>query len=637
MSLYNFDFDIASIILYVAIFLAYIPRKHLDRRQHIVFRLLYSFGLLVPILEISSILLIQNFAPLIFVHLCLILFFYVKAGSVYFLLIYVLSTQSRNTNPIKRSILTAIPVFIFSAIILTSPFTGFVYSYKNIGGINLFSDGPGKILSYILAIIYYSMIIIYVFNLKKSYNKFLRVMTYVICLLNISLAIIQYFFGDLLVDTFIFSISILLLVVNIEKYTNVLDSVTGLANRDYFEEICQKNFQNGKEFAVVLISIPNYDNLVQNYGVKNMVKVFTEIGKNVVSRAELGRAFELSNNCFAVLKKYDEDLTTICEHIYKQISKPWPLDNMEIPIDALVSILKCPDNAEDMDALISIIQTFKAYNSKIGLIDINEMDVENVIYERQMEFIIREGLKHNRYTIHYQPICMAHNQNFVTAEALLRLEDPDLGNIPPDEFIPVAEKTGAIIEIGNFVLETVCEFIKTHDMEKLGLHYIEVNLSTIQCLQPNFIENLTQITDKYGIDPKYLCFEITETGTTDAPKILNDNLDTLSNMGYLLALDDFGTGFSSVKRMVSSNYGIIKFDKQLTQQFSENDNLQKVYTKLLTVFQTMGSKVVSEGIETKEQFEFVRDAGCGYIQGFFFSKPLPEKLFCEFLESRKKE
>jgi len=634
--LYNFDFDIASIIVYLAILIAYIPRKHLDRRQHVIFSLLYSFGIVIPIFDIVDVILIGYNAPPLPVHIATILYYYARTGSAYFFFLYVLSTQSVTKKPVSRSVIIAIPVFIMVVFIFTSPFTGLVYSYKLVDGSLVYKSGPFRNVLYVVSIIYYLLIVQYIVQYRKTFNLLLRHLIYSIVIINITLSILQMIIPHLLVVSFAFAVSILLLVVNIEKYTNVLDSLTGLASRDYFEEICQKYFQNGKEFAVILISIPNYDNLVQNYGIKNMTKIFTDIGKNFVARADLGRAFKISNSCFALLKRYDDDLDTIQKHIYEQINKSWPLENMEIPVDTLMSYLKCPDNAEDMDALISVIQTFRTENKKSGILDISDFNVENIIHERQMDYVIREALKHNRFKIHYQPICMAHNQNFVTAEALLRLEDPDLGNIPPADFISVAEKTGSIIDIGNFVLETVCKFIKTHNMEELGLHYIEVNLSVVQCLQPNFIENLKKITNKYEIDPKYLCFEITETGTNDAPKMLEQNLDTLTNMGYLLALDDFGTGFSSVQRMVSSNYGIIKFDKQLTQQFSENDNLQKVYTKLLTVFQTMGSKVVSEGVETKEQYEFVRDAGCGYIQGFFFSKPLPEESFCDFLESRKK-
>ncbi|MCF0130395.1 MAG: EAL domain-containing protein, partial [Pseudobutyrivibrio sp.] len=198
-----------------------------------------------------------------------------------------------------------------------------------------------------------------------------------------------------------------------------------------------------------------------------------------------------------------------------------------------------------------------------------------------------------------------------------------------------AEANGSIITIGNIVLEKVCEFISRDDWDELGLHSIEMNLSAAQILQRNFIKVVKNITEKYNIDKSQLNFEITETASNNAPAVFTENLSLLREEGYHLILDDFGSGYSNLQRLVTSEFDMIKFDKEMTQRTCDDYKLHDFFERMQNIFHSMGAKVVAEGVETKEQFEYLRSIGCDYIQGYYFSKAVPSDEFVAFIKSHR--
>lgn len=193
-----------------------------------------------------------------------------------------------------------------------------------------------------------------------------------------------------------------------------------------------------------------------------------------------------------------------------------------------------------------------------------------------------------------------------------------------------------IIEIGSYVLESVCTFIENNDMEQLGLEYIEVNLSVIQCLQRDFISYVLYTMKKHHIAAKYICFEITETAANCSPKTFTQHLERLHQSGFELALDDFGTGYGNLQRLMTSPFSVVKMDKDTTEKSCSDEKLKVAMQAMFDILHRLGKVVVAEGVETKEQYEILCKAGCDYIQGYYFSKPIPEEELKGFLLSRRK-
>jgi len=249
-----------------------------------------------------------------------------------------------------------------------------------------------------------------------------------------------------------------------------------------------------------------------------------------------------------------------------------------------------------------------------------------------MDTIIESALSNKRFEVYYQPIYSVKEKKFHSAEALIRLKDEKYGFISPEVFIPVAEKSGAIHKIGDFVLEQVCAFIASDEYKKLGMSYIEVNLSVVQCMQPKLANHIMEILTRYGVRPEQLNLEITETAASISQQALEDNIKDLTNMGMKFSLDDFGTGYSNMQRIVKLPFDIIKLDRTFTELY-DNPKLGIVLTNAINMIKAMKMKIVVEGVETEEMLKLFSELECEYIQGYYFSKPIPREEFVKFIQA----
>ncbi len=246
-----------------------------------------------------------------------------------------------------------------------------------------------------------------------------------------------------------------------------------------------------------------------------------------------------------------------------------------------------------------------------------------------------KAMEEDRVEVYYQPIFSTEEQRITSAEALVRIRERDGSVIPPGTFIDIAEESGLILRFGEIVFEKVCRFIQKYPPEEYGLHYIEVNLSVVQCAYDRLAEDYISIMKKHGVDPRFINLEITESASTTAKKTLLGNMDALIQYGIKFSLDDFGTGQSNLNYIVDMPVDIVKFDKSMTNAYFENGRARYVMDAAIHMIHGMDLQIVSEGIETTEQYEAMKNLGISYIQGYYFSKPLPEEEFIRFIDEHR--
>jgi EAL domain-containing protein (putative c-di-GMP-specific phosphodiesterase class I) len=247
---------------------------------------------------------------------------------------------------------------------------------------------------------------------------------------------------------------------------------------------------------------------------------------------------------------------------------------------------------------------------------------------------INYALKEDRVEVFYQPIYSTRKGIFTSAEALVRIKGVDGSIIPPGMFIPVAEETGLIAKLGERVFEKTCRFLTENNLEELGVEYIEVNLSVVQCENKNLAKIYMGIMDKYNIHPSFINLEITETASIAMRKILLDNMETLIDYGVSFSLDDFGNGESNLNYIVDFPVEIVKFDKDMTQAYFNNDKAKHVLRAATDMIHGLKLKVVAEGVETEDQLRTLERLGIDYIQGYYFSKPVDSKQYLDFIKQR---
>ncbi|MBR6303840.1 MAG: EAL domain-containing protein, partial [Lachnospiraceae bacterium] len=201
----------------------------------------------------------------------------------------------------------------------------------------------------------------------------------------------------------------------------------------------------------------------------------------------------------------------------------------------------------------------------------------------------------------------------------------------PADFIPEAERRGLILPIGDFVLDAVHRFASENELEKLGLSYIEINLSVAQCLERELPSKMEALSNKYSVGPDKVNLEITETSYDNIGDIMDENLKILSEQGYSFSLDDYGVGYSNIQRVSKLPLKIVKIDKSLVDNMNTVSG-KSIMNNTVRMMKDINKELVIEGVETKEDFDALRQMGCDFIQGFYFSKPLPAREFIEFLK-----
>ena len=194
-----------------------------------------------------------------------------------------------------------------------------------------------------------------------------------------------------------------------------------------------------------------------------------------------------------------------------------------------------------------------------------------------------------------------------------------------------------MLRLGEIIFEKVCQFVQKENPSQYGIEYIEVNLSVIQCAYEMFADNYISIMEKYNIDPHFINLEITETAALGAKKVVLSNMQKLIDYGVSFSLDDFGTGQSNLNYIVDMPVEIVKFDRTMINSYFENGKAKYVMDAAMHMIHGMELEIVAEGIETKEQFEIMKSLGISYIQGYYFSRPIPDQAFLKYITEYKEE
>ena len=252
--------------------------------------------------------------------------------------------------------------------------------------------------------------------------------------------------------------------------------------------------------------------------------------------------------------------------------------------------------------------------------------------EKDIEAALKKALEQHRVEVFFQPIYSTGADRVVGAEALARLNDDNMGYIPPNEFIRVAERNGDITELGRQIFDRVCRFVNNEKVVNQGIEFINVNLSPAQCLDDDLAADLSGIAFKHGVPMNMFDFEITESFIDDHQAIVNQ-MTRLQASGAELSLDDFGTGTSNIAQLLKLPIHVVKLDMSVVHSYFKGES--KLLPDLIQMFRNSNMKIVVEGVETVDMKTQLAEMGCDYEQGYFFSKPVPPSAFLAYLRATR--
>lgn len=647
--MYNYLFyDVSAVFVMATLILALINRKLAKGRNNVLFLAICVSVFAAAILDIVTEYFnhVENISEYYTLLRALLdgLFFLIHNSTVPLYFVYICSLmglwyQFENHDLLFHAVV--LPYLVDVIIIAINPFTHWIFYYDN----NItYTRGPLIGALYVVAFYYVFVCIgvIVKFGHLLSKLRYWALLSFLP--VNAISIFIQLFLPQYRIEIMMSAVLTTIVALSVHRPEEMVDSLLDIQSHKAFLEIVRTNYLAESPNCYLFIKLENNSSLSKTLGLDNyfaLLRLLSTKLENIGKAVMFGfESFYLEQGTFAMMagaSQYDE-LLDCGRMIMAYLQEPITLANMEARLHARICIVKTPQDISDEESLLNFAMTFHDKmpdeNRVIALSKIattKEFKIRN-----DMERIIKRGIEEHGFEMYYQPIYSVKDKKFVSAEALIRLKDSRFGFISPGLFIPEAEASGAIHDIGDFVIEDVCKFIGSTDFAKLGLEYIEINLSVAQLIETNLYEKVISAMVKYGVKPSQLNLEITETAADYDPSITDVNIERLSKAGLTFSLDDYGTGYSNISRVVSLPLDIVKLDKTLVDDM-DKPLMWIVIKNTVQMLKRMNKKILVEGIEDERAFDRFVEIGCDYIQGFYFSKPLPVIDYINFVNKNNKE
>lgn len=430
------------------------------------------------------------------------------------------------------------------------------------------------------------------------------------------------------------------------KHMAYHDSLTDLPNRTLFHEHLIQTLENlnksNKTLAVMFLDLDRTkvinDTLGHHVG-DELLKYLSKKLRDYVGKEGIIARF--GGDEFLILLpniEHVDDAVDFAQGIPTLLSQPFVYDNQELLVTASVGISMYPQDGQDAVTLIKNADTamYRAKEAGGNTFQRYQPDMNYRSLERlNLELHLRRALDRKEIDVYYHPLLDLQTGNVFGVEALVRWHHPEYGTISPGEFIPIAEETGLIVPIGNWVLKQAC--MQNQLWKQMGFPRltVSVNISVKQFQQPGFVHVVQEALRETGLSPSQLCLEITESVAMKNVSYITETMNKLKMLGIQISIDDFGTGYSSLSYLKRFRVHTLKIDQSFIKDVTTDDDNAAIVTALIAMSHQLKIKTLAEGVETQEQLNFLKQHGCDEIQGYIFSKPLRATEFEQVIREER--
>lgn len=624
---YNYWLEVCALLFLVCLLIRSIADKKFVSKLNIIFGSAIVVGVLDVLLDIIASVLVDhpdavserfNFfinGTFYFFQLCF-------PCLLYSFLLYVAAISIRTR---RKMYLFFIPSGIYFLILLSNPFTKWVFDI-DYSKAEILIHGPAFLGLYGVTFFYVALAAVTLIILNKKIEKQLVVTMAFSLSFIVAMLVIQILFPRYLLTGVAISFCCW---INYEQLASgdLRDRVTGVFNYNAFLNYAKSEIDFPRHHNLIVCHVGNITQINSTFGFLTGNHVYKQIGNFFVSFGK-NFVFRISNSRFVLTFKDEEDMHRALLLIKAKFEHPWVVDGMEFNISAngyyIMGNIAAQTTSEYVEFITNLEQKIKRSNEETFVL-IDQESIHKISRDKAIENALKKAIENNfsGFEMHYQPIYEIDKNKFNHSEALIRFTDPVLGKIAPAEFIPIAESCGLAQKIDRYVLRTTCEFLKKHP----NIDFLDINISGAEFFN-NPSKEFTDIVKSYGVDPRKLVIEVTETATIAYPDKLEKFMKDMIKEGFSFAIDDFGTGYSNISRILQTSFSIIKFDKTF---LASNGTAEKILESMTSLLKDLKISIVIEGVETKEQYEHMKELGIQYIQGYYFSKPLSEQAYIKFM------
>ena len=527
------------------------------------------------------------------------------------------------------------PFAVDVLLVLTTVFTHGIFWFED--GL-VYTHGSWMTFLYVSAFYYMVSALIQTIIHRSKLTHSQRVVVIFYSVGTIISIIFQLVCSGLLIVQFAISLALLLVYLSLENPEDFTDAQIGSFNRLAFAEMINSYLRSEKEFEIMGVQIGGIGYLRSVIGLTNingLMKMIADFLESISGRKR--KVFYVEQNRFMILAEgSDVHWDIFREVLQRRFQRPFTFEGTDFSLDLALTLLPNKEHegiaeAEDIIRMLECsLQEAEESGADMAVIS-GEQLLEKGRREGEILHILREALRFQRFEVYYQPIYSVQKKCYCSAEALIRLRDDRMGYISPEEFVPIAERHGLIIEMGTFVFREVCRFITEKRLWERGIEYVDVNLSVVQCMQEDLHERLIAIMDEFRLPYHCINLEITETAAVLSSENLRNNMTRLMEKGVNFSLDDYGTGFSNTASIVEYPFHTIKLDKSMLWSSTDSEKAMCALEHMIAMIKSMHMELICEGVETQSQATMLEHMGCDYFQGYYFSKPVNAEAFLDLL------
>ncbi|MDD6352167.1 MAG: EAL domain-containing protein [Lachnospiraceae bacterium] len=636
--IYNVSYNICAILLSLLMLFTYLIRGRLNRLADRTI-LAITILMVVGCTSETVILFMRNNPALLNPGLCsvLTLIYHVAYNAEPYCMLIYLYALSRIDHSYPRALVfwMSFPTIAMVICLLIPSVRHLIYFYDPAPGSAIIHHGPLYFIFYLVTLIYAVSMLIFFIRFRKTFGRRLLPAAIFTAISFLTIFVNQ-ISPYLEASRFLQTLCILAVSITFIQDEPGKDVITGLYNRHALFDDVRTVFNTESHAALIVVKIVNLPYYRSILPVPRISSLLGEVGNWLKSNYADNYTYVYSteNGTFVLLNYLADREAMIekAENIRKSFPSIWADDNTQLSARAQVWLAFLPDmisTVNQLDMLVNSPVSSRPDSRRIYFADEMKTEARRVAIEQA----INRNLKSGSLKVYYQPIYDTKRGRIRSAEALIRMNDSELGYVSPEEFIKVAEGNETIHEIGSFIMNDVCRFLSEKHPERFGLDFIEINVSAIQCMDWSLADKFQKALDQYHVDPSLINLEITESAFAMDSGIMNQVIHRLKIMGFTLSMDDFGTGYSNYTKMVEIPFDIVKIDKSILWSVRNRPENEPILRCSVEMCKELGREVLVEGVESQEQKDLLIQSGVDYLQGYFYSKPVSEDEFLDYLKN----
>lgn len=624
---YNINFQISALIIVVLLLHHFVTRKKLHSANTKIFTYVLILSGIYILFDLISTLAIMSYEPacenMALIILTVVYLFDIMLPYILYCCAVVSRGQGKKIDGVSM-ICTVVTVIMLILMLINLTSGWFFYFDQSTG----YHRGSGYVMLYIYVLLYIVLVIHQTLKKREDLNVHkMGVLAEIVVIEGLCMGV-ELYTQHVMLSGFGLALGLVFLYLTMNNPGDFIDSTTGVFDKQYFDNWIQEKLDKRTEFHLIAVEAFMLKQINKVYGSSVGDQLLVQIARELQNITGSVQVFRTTGNCFLVIMDSLTEYERNRQQIEEYFREPFIVDGEKIDFPAVICGIINSEKMEQEDVLLAYVEylvSLVKHTDETVVIQSDDRILEGFRYEKEVEHFFKNAVEKDLFEVYYQPVYWIKEERYITLEALSRLKHPNMGMIPPDVFIGIAERQGLIAQIGLLQLRRVCHFIKENEHIMDSIRNVKFNLSPSELLKPGHSQVLIDIIKEFGLSQAYFQFEITETVATEYSESFCKAVEDFQNAGIGLCLDDFGSGYANLNAVLKLPFDVVKMDRSLLTGITCDEQAANFYRSIVMVMQNMGYMIVAEGAETEEEVNLLRSWGVDMVQGYYFSRPLPEK------------